>query len=311
MRETMSNVDPNNLSQFSKLGGIEVQTATPSADFIRNVKKRAKLNHKSIKELPGFAVIKGHNVPIALVGGGPSVKTELDNIKDFQAAGFPVIACGSSHDYLVKNGIIPEYCTVCDPDPITAEYLKLHNEYTKYLVALSCDDAVFDTLKDRKIYVWNCRSDEAAESLKDELVGHVDVLGGCTVGLRSISIAMCFGYTNLHFWGFDSCMGSGDAHHAYEFETDKEEVGTVYPVRFGDVTKGQPDPDGKYYMCAGYQLAQAMHFHQFLQMHGAAFTPTFHGEGMLADYYQFLKKKAEEQSLSNRIIEAKVQSKAA
>lgn len=286
--------DPANLDHFTKLGGIEVETATPSDEFIKNVKFRTKQGHKRFQELPEFGIVKGHNNPIALVGGGPSLKKEIERLKDFKLAGFPIVACGSSHDYLVSQGVIPDYCTLCDPDEITAEYLKRHNEKTKYLVALSCNERVFNDLKDREVYVWNCRSDQAAPDLVEDLVGYVDILGGCTVGLRSISIVMCLGYTNIHFWGFDSCMGSGDEHHAYEFETDKEEVGVMYPIRFGDTKEGKPDPTGKYYICAGYQLAQAMHFHQFIQVHGAAFTPTFHGEGMLGDYYEFLRKKSEQ-----------------
>lgn len=283
--------DPCDISKFSKLEGMEVKTATSSDDFVANVKANVKLNHKKFHELIGFQVVKGHNNPIGLIGGGPSIKAELDNIREFQRNGFPIIACGSAHDYIVSQGIIPDYCTLCDPDPIMAEYIKRHNENTKYLVALSCHPCVFELLKDRQIYVWNCRSDEAAERLKEELVGHVDILGGCTVGLRSIPIAMCLGYTNHHFWGFDSCMGSGSEHHAYEFETDKEEVGVTYPVRFGDT---KPEENGKYYICSGYQLAQAYHFQQFLLSFGQAFTPTFHGEGMLKDFVDFLRQKSME-----------------
>lgn len=287
-------LDPNKLENFKQLGGVEVQTATASTEFIKNVKYRVQQNHNKLTSLSEFGKIKGHNNPIALVGGGPSIKKELGNIRDFKLAGFPIVACGSSHDYLISNGIIPDYCTLCDPDAITAEYIKKHHPDVIYLVALSCDNKVYDVLKDRKVYVWNCRSDEAAESIKQEMVGHIDILGGCTVGLRSISIVMCLGYTNIHFWGFDSCMGEGDAHHAYEFETAEEAIGDVYPIRFGDTKEGKPEENGKYYICSGYQLAQAMHFHQFLQAHGAAFTPTFHGEGMLGDFYKFLKSKAEQ-----------------
>lgn len=286
--------NPNLVENFRRLDGIEVATATSSDQFVLNVKANVKRNLLRLSDLEEFGKIKGANAPIALIGGGPSIKTELDNIKTFQSYGLPIVACGSSHDYLVSNGIIPDYCTLCDPDPITAAYIKKHNDKTMYLVALSCDFLVFEILKDRKVAVWNCRSDEAAERIQSDISGHVDILGGCTVGLRSIPIVMSFGYSNIHLWGFDSCMGSGDAHHAYEFETDKEEVGQTYPIRFGDKTLDKPDENGKYYICSGYQLAQAMHFQQFLIHYGAAFTPTFHGEGMLSDYVAYLRRKSEE-----------------
>lgn len=293
-------MDPNNIANFKKLDGIEVSTATPSDTFIKNVKLHANKGYTPLHKHPLFNQIKGANNPIALVGGGPSIKQELDKIREFQASGFPILACGSSHDYLVDQGIIPDYCAVCDPDPITGEYLKRHNEKTQYFVALSCDPCIFELLKDRTVYVWNCKSDEAAPFVAEEVKDHIDIIGGCTVGLRSISIVMCFGYTNIHFWGFDSCMGSGDAHHAYEFETKVEEVGVTYPIRFGDHANNVPEQDGKYYICSGYQLAQAVHFQQFLITYGAAFTPTFHGEGMLTDYMTYLKKKSEQIELTTK-----------
>ena len=283
--------NPNDISAFRKLGGVEVQTATASGDFIKNVRINLKRELPKLPDIPGFLEVKGHNKPIGLIGGGPSIKKELDNIRDFKLAGFPIIACGSSHDYLISQGIMPEYCTLCDPDPITAEYIKKHHKDVKYLVALSCDSLVFERLKDRQVYVWNCRSDEAAEEIKKDLVGHIDILGGCTVGLRSMSIAMCFGHTNVHLWGYDSCMGENSEHHAYEFETDKELIGDIYPIRFGESNSDKPDEGGRYYMCSGYQLAQAMHFMEFLKAYGKAFTPTFHGGGMMSDFYDYLRSK--------------------
>jgi hypothetical protein len=281
--------DPNDLEKFIKLNDVQTQTATSSEEFVRNVKINAPKKYKGIQALPTFGQVQGNNRPIALLGGGPSIKKEVDKIKDFVAAGFPTIACGSSHDYLLANGIVPTYCTICDPDPLSIHYLKRHDERVKYLLALSLHPDIFEHLKERDIYVWNCRSDVAAEEIKDYIHDYVEIMGGCTVGLRSISIAMCLGHNNIHFWGFDSCMGSGDEHHAYEFETKEEEVGTTYPVRFGS---DRPEEGGKYYVCSGYQLAQAWHFLDFVKHFGAAFTPTFHGEGMLGDFYAFLRSKA-------------------
>lgn len=299
-----SDFSPNNLACFMKLGGVEVQTATDVTEFIEKVKHRAVLNLSGIQSLPEFMQPKGLNQPIGLVGGGPSVKGQLDKIREFQFAGFPIIACGSSHDFLMSNGIIPEYCTLCDPDPITAKYITKHNIYTKYLVALSCDNVVFDTLSSRKVYVWHCRSDEAAPKLKDyvEKFGYVQILGGCTIGLRSISIALVLGYSNLHLWGYDSCMGISGEHHAYDFSTDKEEVGQTYPIRFGDLKEDRPVEGGKCYTCSGYQVAQVVHFQELLKTHSNMFVPTFHGEGLLPDYYAFLVKKTQEMLLEQKKV---------
>lgn len=273
---------------FVKLEGVNTCTATDVSDFIKNVRLNIKKQHKTLQQLPGFQQIKGHDKPIALIGGGPSIKKEIENIKEFQNKGYETIACGSSHDWLVENGIIPTYCAVCDPDPVSIEYLKRKNKGTKYLIAYSCDEKILNYLADQDVYMWHCHSDEAMDVFKDEIVDYVAISGGCTVGLRSISIAIMFGYTNIHLWGFDSCQGEEDEHHAYEFATEAESWQTkdVYKIKMGGKT-----PDPKIYNCLGYQLAQAYHFHIFYSNYHNIFTPTFHGEGMLSDFMKLLEKE--------------------
>ena len=174
------NFDPNDISKFSKLEGMSVKTATSSDDFVKNVKYNVRKKYKGIQSLPGFAKIKGHNNPIALIGGGYSIKKELDRIKDFAAAGFPILACGSVHDYLLDNNVIPTYSTICDPDPLSIHYLKRQDDRVKYLLALSIDPRIFEHLKGKDIYVWNCKSDEAAERIKNDIQGegYMEIMGG-------------------------------------------------------------------------------------------------------------------------------------
>lgn len=281
-------IDPVTKIPFVKLQGVSTQTATDVSDFIKNMRLNLKKNYKTIRAVPGFQVIKGHDKPIALLGGGPSIKKEIEQIKTFQAKGYETIACGSSHDWLIENEIIPTYCAVCDPDPISIEYLKKKHKDVIYLIAFSCDEKILEYLSDQTVYLWHCHSDEAYNLIKDEINEYDGISGGCTVGLRAISIAMMFGYTNIHFWGFDSCQGENDAHHAYEFATEAEAWQTkeIYKIKMGG---NSPDP--KTYYCLGYQLAQAYHFQMFYDAHNSMFTPTFHGEGMLADFMKLLERE--------------------
>lgn len=273
---------------FVKLEGVSTQTATDIKDFIENTRKNLKKPLKGIQFIPGFQEVKGHENPIALVGGGPSIKKELENIKKFQAKGYPIIACGSSHDWLIENGVIPTYCAVCDPDPVSIHYLKLKNKRVKYLIAYSCDEKILDYLSDQEVYLWHCHSDDAYKALEEELKdNYVAICGGCTVSLRAISMAIMFGYTNHHYWGMDSCLGEDEAHHAYEFATDEEkwQIDKVYKLKIGKDT-----PRSKIYSCLGYQLAQAYHFHQYYTNYNKVFTPTFHGEGLLTDLMQIINE---------------------
>ena len=78
-----------------------------------------------------FKVPKG-DMKIALIGGGPSLKDQLDDIRKFDGV---TVACGSVHDYLIDNHIYPTFCVLCDPDEITSYYISSPNASTIYLVA--------------------------------------------------------------------------------------------------------------------------------------------------------------------------------
>lgn len=268
---------------FIALSGVNTVTAVTSDVILNNLKHSLTLGHPKLTKMPEFKIPKG-DLKIALVGGGPSLKDTVKELKDFDT----VVACGSSNDFLVSNGIIPTYTIVCDPDPVTIKYLSLLNKSTKYLLATCCAPEVFEHLKGYDIYVWNCHSPEQAAYLKTLDEPYEAICGGCTVGLRAQSIAIMFGYRELHFFGYDSCI-SGNDHHAYEFATqeEREQIGTLHEVKIGHGT-----PDDKLYLCIGYQMAQAAHFKDFYEAFNEFYNPTFHGEGLLPDLMKIIRKRS-------------------
>ena len=232
---------------------------------------------------------------IALVGGGPSIKDTVHELMDFQT----IIACGSAHDWLQANSPrIPTFCAVCDPDPVMANYLRAPDKDTKYLVSSHCNASVFEALRGHEIQMWHCwpigaGDQEARDYLQGKTPGWVAVGGGCTVGLRSLTLALMMGFSEVHFFGFDSCMGmSDDEHHAYPFtDTGKEFLGDIYNVKIGMGIDNGPQP--REYRVAGYQLAQADHYKQMLMAFGHLFKPIFHGPGLMADMQAMIDAEAQ------------------
>lgn len=278
--ETTLNNNDNSVS-FQPLQKINTHAATPATKSFENIRKAIKLPYYRFHEMKGFKIQKG-DLKIALIGGGPSVETKIDEIKAFDGV---TVACGSSYDWCVSRGITPTYCVVCDPDPITANYITKPQFSTIFLVATQCDPLVFDTLKLNAIYMWHCYNEDF-EAFKDIEPEFQAVGGGCTVGLRALSLAIMMGYKDIHFFGFDSCLGENRKHHAYDFTTDTEELGSIYAIKL------DPNSD-KEYVVAGYQLAQAQHFKDFYEHYNDIFNPTFHGEGLLPDLYRKIRKEAE------------------
>lgn len=267
---------------FVNLGAVSTVAATPSDVSLNKIKTNiAKYSYPRLHHLKEFKKLK--NEKIALVGGGPSVENTYQKLKNFNN----IIACGSSHDWLVSKGINPTYATVCDPDPISANYYTNPVKGCNYLVSTACDEKVYEALKNYQITMWHCYSDDTLKELM-KLEKNVEAVGGgCTVGLRSLSISLMLGYSDIHFFGFDSCLGEKDKHHAYNFTDEQEQLGEIYKIKFGMYDS----IEGKEYRCAGYQLAQASNFHNFYKEFSGMFTPTFHGEGLLPDFMRMILKE--------------------
>src|SRR5262245_44877313 len=114
---------------YSPLGGVGTTAATPSSEALNNIFENIKIKRTKFHDLPEFKKLK-NDLPIALVGGGPSLKNNLEELRKFKT----VIACGSVHDFLLLNDITPTYSTICDPDPVSINYLKLKHPEVKYLI---------------------------------------------------------------------------------------------------------------------------------------------------------------------------------
>lgn len=272
---------------FVKLLDVETNAATPSSIAYNNLKKNIKLKLPKLEDLPEYRKIKGHNTPIALVGGGPSLKNRLEELRKFKT----IIVCGSPHDYLLSNNIIPTYAAICDPDSLSINYYKNPHTEVKYLLSTGVDESIINHLKDYQVVLWHCHSNDYDRVEIEKLEGRIyhGISGGCTVGLRSINLSLMLGYTNLHMFGFDSCMSDEECHAYKVSQEERDSFGKLYQIKLRDLVKNDGEgPGDKIYSCLGYQLAQANNFKEFYLNFGKVFTPTFHGEGLLPDLYKLI-----------------------
>lgn len=284
---------PNNEVPFYPLAGISTTAAIPSTIQFENLKQNIKLNLPRLKNQPEFHKVKGFEVPIALVGGGPDLANQLEELRKFRT----IIACGSVHDFLIKNSIIPTYAVMCDPDPVGLNYFQTPHTEVKYLLSSGCSPLIFKHFENYQRILWHCHSDDYMTekfNMKEIDPDYDAIGGGCTVGLRSMSIAICMGYSNIHFFGFDSCLGTDTNGYAYKLSTEQEkEQGQIYRVKKGFIKENKPGEET--YYCLGYHIAQAEHFKDFWAAHHEYFVPTFHGVGMLPDLINMIQKEKREQ----------------
>lgn len=245
--------------------------ATPLSVVAANIALNSNRKLPQIHETPEWRA----RTKVALVGGGPSLAEHLEELRSFPV----IIACGSVHDYLVENLIDPTYTVISDPDPLVLEYLKHPRYGCKYLVASQCDESIFKHLISHDVVLWHCSDNGQHQEIWNN-EDKVLIGGGCTVGSRAFVIAYNCGYSNFHFFGMDSSV-RGDRHHAYNFQTDHENLGELHEIAL--------DPEGDKYVVAAYMLAQLMDFWQLFKALGRFVSVEVHGDGAMAALVDFVK----------------------
>ena len=164
---------------------------------------------------------------LAVVGGGKSAAQCLDELRAWDG---DVWACGSTFQWLEREGIHAVLFCV-DPQPGLAQ---MAVGATKALLASNCDPSAFDVLEQAGAYV------ETFDLIREDAPG---ISHGPTTASAAFDLSLrVMGYTDVSFFGFDSC---------YTEEEVKElpEHITVYTVTH--IHKNEPEPNMVRIVCNG------------------------------------------------------------
>lgn len=237
---------------FYPVSPIETRLGVPQEDFEERIRANMEADHPRFHHRSDYGKWKGR--PLALVSGGPSLRKTLHEIRDFS----DVMVCGSPHDFLIGEGIVPTYSVQCDYTR-SADYVNKRPDGIQYLLASCCQSELFSG----NVSMWHMEGGVDPSIFQ----GEPRIQGGCTVTLRAINLAILLGYHDLHFFGFDSCFDNAEDQHAY---TCKVDDGLAVPVRVGD----------RVFLTSLTFLAQAQ---QFQKMANHLFNPIIHGDGLIAE----------------------------
>ena len=154
-----------------------------------------------------------HNLEAVLVGSGPSVKTQVNNLKSKRKKDkYLFFGIKGGHDFLLENKIQPHFGLAVDPlEKIHREnFLKKAND-CKYFIASQCHPTLFDTLLERgeDVIIWHLATDNMQKWTRDPespVYRHYMIPGGSTSGLRAMVLAYSMGFRRFHLYGYDSCL---------------------------------------------------------------------------------------------------------
>ena len=222
---------------------------------------------------------------ILLVASAPSVKGQLELIKKMKAAGSPIVAIKGAHDWLIENGVTPDYALAIDPQEHRIAFYKPQPS-VHYMIASQCHPAMFDNLDGYQVTLWHPYVKKGQDRPKKSML----IGGGTTSGLRAISLFYVLGYRQFELFGFDSCNDgellrvNGDG------------------LKDGDkLIEVKIDPDGETFDCNMSMALQAEHFQTYYDYLPDA-TFNGHGRGLIQ---AIIKKREQNMMELGNIIDGK------
>jgi hypothetical protein len=231
--------------------------------------------------LPQVFPYAAQSTRIAIVGGGPSLSTSVDDLRRQAWAGHRIVATNGSYQWLLDRNIKPTSMVMIDGRPDNLRFLEAGPvpECSLFL-ASQCHPSVFDRAIAQgwsNLFIFHAIGQDPTLDTKERqaldayyLKAWAPVAGGSTVVLRAIPLFSMLGFRSFDLYGCDSCV-HGAQHHAFaQPENDPDEV---------QLTRTS---DGRPFHCAAWHISQALELIDMIKTNGDAFRLHIHGDGLLA-----------------------------
>lgn len=251
-----------------RITGVEGDVNVPSVQRYANISS-------SIRR--GLSQVRQHGLntqPLCLVGSGPSLDSTLEDLRDCKARGYPIVAMNGSYEWLLAQDIQPTSMVMVDARPFNARFITRRVQPCSYFLASQCSSELFDKVTGwPHVFIWHCLTgdDPDEKTLLDDYYLHrwQPVSGGCTVGLRALTLFRLLGFQFFEIFGMDSCYLDSRGHCIDQPENDSDACQAVYL-------------EDRRFLCSAWHIAQVQGFVEFVQANGEYFSMNFHGNGLLA-----------------------------
>lgn len=200
--------------------------------------------------------------PIAIVCFGPSLNDTWEELKKFKN----IMCCSGAHKFLIDRGIIPTWHVEVDPRSHKITLMGQPHKDVEYIISSTCSPQLLDHLEGYNVKLWHVFDGE--EEAKRALLPPNEwaLTGGCSVGLRCMTMARFMGFTDQHIFGMDGSEGKTGKHASAHPSQAKDHSICVY--------KGV-----EYRTTPSFLQAANETFHELNQMPDVK--ATFYGEGLV------------------------------
>lgn len=211
--------------------------------------------------------------PIACVGFGPSLNDTVEQLRPFAN----IMSCSGGTQFLLRRGIVPTWHIEVDPRPHKVQLIGDPHPDVHYLIASTCHPDVFEHLKKHgaRVTLWHI-FDSTEEGLRVLPPGEWALTGGCSVGVRMLTLAAFLGFRDLHVFGMDGCEGASGKHAAAHPMQPPSHSEVTYEGRTFKTTSSM------------YAVAQGI-WHELDQLKDVRVQ--FYGDGLIQHMATFYQRK--------------------
>lgn len=163
-----------------------------------------------------YEISRKYSGPVVIVGGGPSVDTQIETIRELQKQGSPLMVISRMYPWCKANALRPDFVVSLDCMEEQEKGFSDLQPGVKYLLASVTRPSIFNMLSNEERFIWDTKDDRKVQAMRAKHGYAVATVinGGGSVTIACFSLAMNLGFNDLHIFGFDCMMPSPDYHHA-------------------------------------------------------------------------------------------------
>jgi hypothetical protein len=160
-------------------------------------------------------------VPVFLVGNGPSIDQSLDSIREWQGNAI-IVSCGTALQVLQKNGIKPDFHAEIEQNRSTFDWAARINDFSflKSITLISCNGIHPDTCELYKDVLLAFKEGESSTVSSLKVLGedNFDTLAFAfpTVSNFALNFFIKLGFNQLYLLGIDLGFVDSNKHHSSE-----------------------------------------------------------------------------------------------
>jgi hypothetical protein len=259
------------------------------ADGVERDQTGDAANHMRYAATLGLPTLQQRQLPrlgrAVIVGGGPSVKGELETIRKLsEDKNNWIFAINWTHTWLINNGIVPKACVFFEIDAEPDSVLEAAHPDVTYYICSHCHEKSFDMLANRKRVLWHSPPNSEPERVvREELFKDtITVGGGISTFTRTMTVGLMLGFRDIDLFGCDGSFPDTGLTHVEGYQTvmdNKTDGMWVY---------GQAHNSGEVrrFRTVGYLALQVEEFKIYCAANHQYFSLRVHGDSLMRYVHQ-------------------------